>query len=88
MIRHQDLGETQFSRNRNLLKLVRQGKLSIGGNHIDKIYGRLNCKSGKRMNVQNRVFFTDENEALQAGYRPCAHCMREKYNKWKNQNGK
>jgi methylphosphotriester-DNA--protein-cysteine methyltransferase len=29
------------------------------------------------------VFFKDEQTALAAGYRPCAVCMREHYNLWK-----
>lgn len=44
----------------------------------------LHCKSGKRMKAINRVFFTDENDAVANGYRPCAHCLKEKYLHWKN----
>ena len=43
----------------------------------------LNCKSGKRLKVKHRVFFSSETEAIQQGYRPCGHCMREKYKDWK-----
>ncbi|MDX2045901.1 MAG: Ada metal-binding domain-containing protein, partial [Chitinophagaceae bacterium] len=43
-----------------------------------------NCKSGKRMKAENRVFFGSEKEALQSGYRPCGHCMKKEYEQWKN----
>jgi len=31
------------------------------------------------MKVENRVFFKDEQEALELGYRPCGHCVPEEY---------
>lgn len=54
----------------------------FGGNIKLKIYGTLNCKSGRRMNLENRVFFESENEAVKNGYRPCGHCMKEAYTEW------
>ena len=56
-----------------------------------KLYGRLDCPSALRAiarptgatYIKNRVFFKDEQTALAAGYRPCAVCMREHYNLWK-----
>lgn len=63
---------------------IRNCQISIGGNSKLKIYGHLYCKSGKRMNKENRVFFTDANEAIDYGYRPCGNCMRVEYKKWKN----
>jgi len=44
----------------------------------------LNCKSGKRMKKENRVFFSTENEAIKSNFRPCGHCMKTEYKKWKN----
>lgn len=35
------------------------------------------------MMVEQRVFFASEQEALSCGYRPCGHCLREKYRQWK-----
>lgn len=35
------------------------------------------------MMVEQRVFFASEQEALNYGYRPCGHCLREKYRQWK-----
>ena len=35
------------------------------------------------MKEENRVFFKNEEEAIQNGYRPCAHCLPEKYKIWK-----
>lgn len=83
MIRHFDLGDTNFSRLRALKALINAGKISVGGNLKLKIYGKLNCSSGKRMKFENRIFFTDEREAIEQGYRPCGHCMRNEYLNWK-----
>jgi methylphosphotriester-DNA--protein-cysteine methyltransferase len=64
--------------------LIRKGQIAFAGNGKLKIYGLLKCSSGKRMKRQNRMFFATEQEASEAGYRPCSHCMRETYRKWKN----
>lgn len=64
---------------------IRKQEICLGGNKILKIYGLLHCKSGKRMKKKNRVFFINETEALQNEYRPCGHCMKEKYQQWKSQ---
>ena len=64
---------------RELRKQLQEGKLTWAGNKRLKIYGKLSCKSGKRMKRENRVFFLDEEEANRLGYRPCKHCCREKY---------
>jgi len=32
------------------------------------------------------VFFANEKDAIDAGYRPCGTCMKEQYKKWKAQN--
>jgi len=37
------------------------------------------------MKKENRVFFQSEKEAVAQGYRPCGHCMREEYKKWKHE---
>ena len=60
----------------------------LGGNKKLKIYGRLDCPSAikwieKGYYTQNRVFFLDEETAIEAGYRPCGICMPEEYKKWK-----
>ena len=65
----------------------------LGGHRRLKIYGRLDCPSALRyiakgQYVQHRVFFADEEMAIAAGYRPCAVCMRQAYNKWKAQQKK
>lgn len=67
----------------NLLKKLKQKAIRFGGNRKLKIYGTLSCTSGKTMKRENRVFFTTENEAINNGFRPCGHCMKEKYQKWK-----
>jgi methylphosphotriester-DNA--protein-cysteine methyltransferase len=77
------LGDTQFSRGKVLKLLIDAGKVTYAGNRKLKIYGTFSCSSGKRMKADNRVFFTDEQEAASCGYRPCGHCMRKAYQKWK-----
>ncbi|MBI1782271.1 MAG: metal-binding protein [Sphingobacteriales bacterium] len=78
MIRHNDINRQE------LHKQLRQKKIQLGGNTRLKIYGTLHCKSGKRMKKENRVFFSSEKEAISNGYRPCGHCMKQAYLKWKN----
>ena len=84
MIRHTDLGVMPFFRLRVLVTLIQQNKISLGGHRPGKIYGTLTCRTGKRMKPENRVFFRDELEALEQGYRPCAVCLPEKYKVWRN----
>ncbi len=84
MIHHIESGNTIFQRMRKLKSLIAKGKITLGGNKQLKIYGTLQCKSGKRMKIENRVFFVSEKEALNQGYRPCGHCLKNKYEKWKN----
>ncbi|MBN9400349.1 MAG: metal-binding protein ['Candidatus Kapabacteria' thiocyanatum] len=82
MISHSDMGSTASERRRRLWQLVRDGSIALAGNRRLRIYGRLDCSSGRRMKLVNRVFFRDEAEAIAAGYRPCAHCMREHFERW------
>jgi hypothetical protein len=79
---HSSLGNSPFERSRNLKNKILSGEISLGGYVKNRIFGTLDCASGKRMKLSNRVFFKDEAEALEHGYRPCAHCMREKYEKF------
>jgi methylphosphotriester-DNA--protein-cysteine methyltransferase len=60
---------------KDLLILIHSRKILLAGNRRLKIYGKLNCASGKRMKRENRVFFTNEKEAIQEGFRPCKKCM-------------
>jgi methylphosphotriester-DNA--protein-cysteine methyltransferase len=83
MILHKDLGEKPFARARTLWRKIKNGEIALGGNKKLKIYGRLDCRAGKRMKVENRVFFENETEAKNLGYRPCAICMRKEYLVWK-----
>ncbi|MCW3467118.1 Ada metal-binding domain-containing protein [Chitinophaga nivalis] len=83
MIRHITLGRTDWQRSRRIQEAIVSGQISLGGNRPLKIYGLLSCNSGKRMKMENRVFFRDQQEALSAGYRPCGHCMRDAYRLWK-----
>ena len=39
-----------------------------------KIFGRLDCWSGKRMRKSNRVFFHTLEDAIAQGFRPCKNC--------------
>ena len=83
MIHHVDMGKTIFARKRKLNALIKKAEIVLGGNKQLKIYGTLSCKSGIRMKTENRVFFGSEEEAISLGYRPCGHCMRNEYKKWK-----
>ena len=82
MIRHQDILDEKGT-NHLLMYLIKSKQITVGGNKSLKIYGTLNCKSGKRMKTQNRVFFKDIQEAVALGFRPCGHCMRLEYLEWK-----
>ena len=81
MIAHAALAEMPHA----VARLIKSGEITFAGNKQLKIYGTLHCSSGKRMKTANRVFFKNEDEAVAAGYRPCGHCMRQKYLKWRNQ---
>lgn len=83
MITHADLGTTGFAQIKLLRALLNSGQISMAGNRKLKIYGRMECASGKRMKTGNRVFFKDKQEALQNGYRPCGHCLQQAYQQWK-----
>ena len=78
MIKHSEINSL------DLQYQIRQKQICVGGNLKLKIYGKLNCKSGKRMKIQNRVFFSSEEEAIEHNFRPCGHCMKSKYKTWKN----
>ena len=78
MINHSNLNMVELKR------YIRNGIFSFAGNSTLKIYGKLYCKTGKRMKPENRVFFYSEEQALENGYRPCGHCMPLQYKKWKN----
>ena len=84
MIRHIALGKDEAARQAAVRRLIHNKTIRLGGYSHGKIYGTLSCASGKRMKAQNRVFFQNEAEAIAAGYRPCGHCMRQKYLEWKN----
>lgn len=77
MIYHSEISDSQLR-----IKLKNKTIL-FGGNKKDKIYGTLSCASGKRLNRENRVFFTSEEKAKQANFRPCGQCMRKEYGVWK-----
>ena len=83
MIPHTSLGDTAFKRSRQLKMLLDKNQAVLAGNSKLKIYGTLNCSSGKRMKIENRVFFSSEAEAIDLGYRPCGHCMAAAYKRWK-----
>lgn len=76
MIKHLDINDS------DLRNKIKQKEINFDGNRKLKIYGTLQCKSGKRMNRENRVFFASENEAVKNDFRPCAHCMKTAYKKW------
>lgn len=76
MIYHKDITPV------TLRALIRKGKVCFGGYLPGKIYGRLDCSSGRCMKALNRVFFASEEEALAEGFRPCGNCMKAAYRIW------
>lgn len=61
---------------------------TLGGHRGTRIYGRLDCPAALRTiarggYVRHRVFFRDEEDAVAAGYRPCAVCCPEQYRAFK-----
>ncbi|KYG83545.1 Ada metal-binding domain-containing protein [Roseivirga echinicomitans] len=70
MIQHIEISNSE------LYGKIRQREIRWAGNRKLKIYGTLNCGSGKRMKKENRVFFYSLDEAKLYGFRPCGHCMR------------
>lgn len=61
---------------------------TLGGNTKAGIYGRLDCSAANRAlsagYAQHRVFFANESDAIQAGFRPCGSCLRARYVEWKS----
>ena len=60
----------------------------LGGHRRTRIYGRLDCPSALRAIARggyaaNRVFFASEEDAVAAGFRPCAVCMPAAYRRWR-----
>ena len=78
MIQHKDLSDAKIRTS------IKAKLISFGGNKTLKIYGKLDCKSGQRMKRENRVFFISKKEAIKNNFRPCGHCMKSDYKKWKN----
>lgn len=60
---------------------------TLGGNSTLRLYGRLDCESAVRAlprgYAKHRVFFANEQAAINAGYRPCGRCMHESHAIWK-----
>jgi hypothetical protein len=61
---------------------------TLGGHRRGRRYGRLDCPSALRAlqrggYLSDRVFFLDEATAVAAGYRPCASCLPEAYQRWR-----
>ncbi|MDE1192693.1 MAG: Ada metal-binding domain-containing protein [Arachidicoccus sp.] len=78
MIKHSEIPDS------DLRDKLRHREICFGGNLKLKIYGTLSCSSGRKMKRENRVFFSTEKEAIANGFRPCGHCMKDQYKKWKN----
>lgn len=78
MIQHNEISDTE------LRTKIKAQEIVFGGNKNLKIYGTLDCKSGRRMKIENRVFFNSEKEALEHNFRPCGHCMKLDFKKWKD----
>ena len=73
---HSELADKAFGSLQELKKLIDTIEVAFGGNQKLKIY----C-----WNTINRVFFQSSAEAVNAGYRPCGHCMKPEYLQWKKE---
>lgn len=78
-----------------LYKLLEEGEFvysnqpgEFAGWAPGKIFGSLACKSGMRMNKENRVFFRDLDAAVEEGYRPCKKCKPINENDFEKIKGK
>jgi len=78
MLHHSEISK------QDLATKIKQGEIRLGGNRKLKIFGTLDCKSGRKMKKVNRVFFLSEQEAREHGYRPCGHCLSVAYKNWKH----
>ena len=61
---------------------------TLGGHKGHKVFGSLDCGSAKSWiarghYIDQRVFFADKETAVEAGYRPCGHCMKGDFSEWK-----
>ncbi len=65
---------------------------TLGGHRRNRIYGRLDCPYALRavaaVATSRRVFFANEQDAIGAGYRPCAIRLRDAYANWKTTTGR
>jgi methylphosphotriester-DNA--protein-cysteine methyltransferase len=84
MITQLDIAIDAASAKSAIRRRIANGTIKFAGYIPGKIYGMLSCTSGKRMKAENRVFFENEQEAIEAGYRPCGNCMPEKYREYKS----
>jgi hypothetical protein len=72
---------------RKLYRVFQDGKFVstsypglYAGITTEKIFGRLDCWSGKRYaKAKNRIFFWFWDDAIKAGYRPCKKCKPTKH---------
>jgi methylphosphotriester-DNA--protein-cysteine methyltransferase len=76
MLRHSDITAS------GIIRAIKKKEICFGGNLKLKIYGTLRCRSGKRMNKENRVFFLSEQQAIDEGFRPYGNCMKKEYTAW------
>jgi hypothetical protein len=75
-----------------LYKLLRRGKQIVtllpgqyAGNKKTKIFGRLDCESGKLTSKEDRVFFSTWKNAIRSGYRSCEKCKPNQMDKYPEQ---
>lgn len=84
MIKNIDLGTTALDRIVAVNAKVRAGEINLIGHSRRKTYSLLSCATAQRIKVKYRVYFKNEDEAKKEGYRPCGHCLGDKYRVWIN----
>lgn len=66
---------------------------TLGGHRRSRIYGRLDCPAALRAIARggpyptHRVFFASADDAISAGFRPCARCLPDPYATWRRTHG-
>ncbi len=77
---HDDLiraGKYKIKRPPELVKPVKKAEARlVGSSEADKYHG-LDCRFAKLIKEENRVYFKDEKEAKNKGYKGCKKCVKK-----------
>ncbi len=71
-----NLADTKISENNPDMTELKAGEHYVANRNSD-IFHRKNCKAVKRIYQENMVFFNDQADAIEQGYKPCRMCCSE-----------